>query len=160
MSGNTFQIREALPSDISTIAEFQVRMALETESLALDSATVLKGVRAVFEKSNSAAATCRYYIAEDPSNRAIVGCTLIQLEWSDWRNGTVWWIHSVYVRPEYRKGGTFRQIFDHLKALVDESPDLRGLRLYVDQSNSKAQQVYTRLGMNGDHYRVFEWMKT
>jgi hypothetical protein len=32
------------------------------------------------------------------------------------------------------------------------------LRLYVDTSNVGAQAVYTALGMNGDHYRVFETM--
>ena len=39
------------------------------------------------------------------------------------------------------------------------SPDLRGLRLYVDGRNKAAQRVYERLGMDGEHYRVFEWMK-
>ena len=33
------------------------------------------------------------------------------------------------------------------------------MRLYVDLRNAPAQAVYTRLGMNGEHYRVFEWMK-
>jgi len=32
------------------------------------------------------------------------------------------------------------------------------LRLYVDTSNTRAQAVYAALGMNGDHYRVFEDM--
>jgi ribosomal protein S18 acetylase RimI-like enzyme len=35
-----------------------------------------------------------------------------------------------------------------------------GLRLYVDTTNTRAQQVYASLGMNGDHYRVFEDMFT
>ena len=34
----------------------------------------------------------------------------------------------------------------------------RGLRLYADERNSNAHAVYRRLGMNGDHYRVFELM--
>ena len=152
-------IREARPSDIETIAEFQVRMALETESLTLDPATVLKGVTAVFEKSNPATAGGQYYIAEDSATRTVAGCTLVLPEWSDWRNGTVWWIHSVYIRMEYRQAGIFRRIYEHLREEVTKSPDLRGLRLFVDQSNSKAQEVYSRLGMNGDHYRIFEWMK-
>jgi hypothetical protein len=33
-----------------------------------------------------------------------------------------------------------------------------GLRLYVDNSNNRAQMAYTALGMNGEHYRVFEDM--
>ena len=35
-----------------------------------------------------------------------------------------------------------------------------GLRLYVDNSNSRAQTAYSALGMNGEHYRVFEDMFT
>jgi hypothetical protein len=31
-------------------------------------------------------------------------------------------------------------------------------RLYVDTTNVRAQSVYAALGMNGDHYRVFEDM--
>jgi RimJ/RimL family protein N-acetyltransferase len=33
-----------------------------------------------------------------------------------------------------------------------------GLRLYVNTANQRAQAVYAALGMNGDHYRVFEDM--
>ena len=29
----------------------------------------------------------------------------------------------------------------------------------VDRRNTAAQEVYRRLGMNGEHYQVFEWMK-
>ncbi len=41
-----------------------------------------------------------------------------------------------------------------MQSLVAENPTIRGLRLYVDQSNVAAQHVYTQLGMNGEHYRV------
>jgi hypothetical protein len=43
---------------------------------------------------------------------------------------------------------------------VNADDSLRGIRLYVDRRNVRAQEVYTRLGMNGEHYQVFEWMKT
>ena len=33
-----------------------------------------------------------------------------------------------------------------------------GLRLYVDNPNTRAQAAYAALGMKGDHYRVFEDM--
>ena len=152
-------IRKATQSDISVLTQFQVSMARETESLALDPEQTGLGVRAVLEKSNPAAAVGQYYIAEDADSGEIAGCTLIQTEWSDWRNGTVWWIHSVYVRPEYRKAGVFKTIYEHLKQEVTKSPDLRGLRLFVDRTNLRAQEVYKKLGMNGDHYQLFEWMK-
>jgi ribosomal protein S18 acetylase RimI-like enzyme len=46
-----------------------------------------------------------------------------------------------------------------VQSLIADNPAIRGLRLYVDQTNAAAQQTYTQLGMNGEHYRVFEWMK-
>jgi ribosomal protein S18 acetylase RimI-like enzyme len=43
--------------------------------------------------------------------------------------------------------------------MVEESKDLRGLRLYVDKSNANAQKVYEALGMSGEHYHLYEWLK-
>ena len=47
----------------------------------------------------------------------------------------------------------------HLKSMVLNSQELRGLRLYVDKSNDKAQKVYENLSMSGEHYHLYEWMK-
>jgi ribosomal protein S18 acetylase RimI-like enzyme len=88
-----------------------------------------------------------------------IGCFLITYEWSDWRNGTVWWLQSVYVMPAHRQQGVFKKMYDHIIGSISGDPAVTGLRLYVDKSNSRAQNVYRSLGMNGDHYTVFEWMK-
>jgi hypothetical protein len=50
-------------------------------------------------------------------------------------------------------------MYEHIKQLVLEDPDLRGIRLYVDKRNESAKEVYTALQMNGEHYQVFEWMR-
>jgi ribosomal protein S18 acetylase RimI-like enzyme len=78
-------------------------------------------------------------------------------EWSDWRDAEVWWIQSVYVWPAARGRGVYRAL---AAAAAEEAQaaGAAGLRLYVDVRNTAAQQVYTRLGMIGDHYRVFEQM--
>jgi hypothetical protein len=47
----------------------------------------------------------------------------------------------------------------HIRDLAESQNEVKGIRLYVDRKNTAAQQVYTTLGMNGDHYQVFEWMK-
>ena len=146
-------IRPGLLFDIETIADFQIRMAFETETLKLDHATVIKGVSAVFDDPSKG----KYWIAE--SDGHVVGCLLTIPEWSDWRNGTVLWIHSVYVLEKFRQLGIFKKLYLHLKNMVEESSDLRGLRLYVDKSNLKAQRVYESLGMSGEHYHLFEWLK-
>jgi len=42
---------------------------------------------------------------------------------------------------------------------VENSDSIRGLRLYVDKRNIKAQKVYDAIGMTGEHYTTYEWMK-
>ncbi|MCX6237042.1 MAG: GNAT family N-acetyltransferase [Bacteroidia bacterium] len=98
-----------------------------------------------------------YYVAI--LKNEMVGSLLTTYEWSDWRNGTVLWIQSVYIDSRYRKLGIYGKLYNHIKALVTADKTLKGIRLYVDESNTAAREVYARLGMNGEHYRVFEWMK-
>jgi GNAT superfamily N-acetyltransferase len=145
--------RPAVRAEAETIRDFQLEMAMESEKLTLDGATCLLGVMAVFEDP----ARGRYFVVESAGH--IVGSMLIQHEWSDWRNGTVWWIHSVYVIPAERGKGRYKALYAHVKSLVDGDPSLRGLRLYVDRTNVAAQKVYDKLGMSADHYLLYEWMK-
>ncbi|QQS45631.1 MAG: GNAT family N-acetyltransferase [Acidobacteriota bacterium] len=147
---NTF-IRSAVIADAATIAEFQIAMALETENLVLDREICSAGVRAVFDDPSRGS----YFIAERDGR--VIASTLVTYEWSDWRNGVVWWIHSVYVVPGERGSGVFAQLYRHLQSLARES-GVRGIRLYVDKTNTAAQRVYEKLGMNGEHYHLYEWM--
>jgi ribosomal protein S18 acetylase RimI-like enzyme len=146
--------RRALSSDAATIAAFQVAMASETENLALDFATVTRGVAAVFERAGLGC----YFVAEEDGK--VLGSLLITYEWSDWRDGVVWWIQSVYVAPEQRGKGVFTKLYEFIKqqALADKS--VMGLRLYVEKNNTRAQKAYEKLGMDGAHYAMYQWMKT
>lgn len=146
-------IRPAAVSDASAIAEFQVAMALETENLVLDREICSAGVRAVFDETSRG----RYFVAERDGR--VIASTLVTYEWSDWRNGVVWWIHSVYVVPEQRGSGVFSTLYRHLQELARES-GIRGIRLYVDKTNLAARKVYEKLGMNGEHYHLYEWMNS
>jgi predicted GNAT family acetyltransferase len=146
-------IRTAQLQDRDAIAGFQVEMAWETERYKLDPDTVLKGVEAVLNNDKLGV----YYIAM--VGNEVVASLLTTYEWSDWRNGTVLWIQSVYVNRQFRKRGIYGTLYSHLKAIVATDEMLKGIRLYVDESNRGARDVYTRLGMNGEHYRVFEWIK-
>ncbi len=148
---SAIQIDYASPADVSWIATAQIAMALETEGITLDPEQVAKGVRYIFDHPERGF----YILAKD--NLQPIACLLILKEWSDWRNGDVWWIHSVYVDPAYRRRGVFKQMFEHIEQLA-RSAQIRGLRLYVDQSNLIAQRVYEQLGMNKDHYALFEKM--
>lgn len=146
-------IRQATEADAASIVEFQLAMAWETESLKLDEPTVEKGVAAVFADSSKGT----YYVAE--ASGKVLGSLLTTFEWSDWRNGTVLWIQSVYVGPEYRKQRIFSKLYKHIQQMVVNSNNLRGIRLYADKTNTSAHGVYEHLGMSAEHYQMYEWMK-
>jgi len=153
---NTFDdlvIRMAEQSDIDTIVDFQVAMALETEELQLDATTCRRGVESVMQNP----ALGRYWVAEAQGN--VIASLMTTLEWSDWRAGSVWWIQSVYVTPSWRRKGVYSRLYRAVQDAARDDPGVRGVRLYVDRRNVSAQETYAALGMNGDHYVVYEWMK-
>jgi RimJ/RimL family protein N-acetyltransferase len=147
------RVRSGEPTDAAAIVGFQLRMARETEALELDRATLGRGVAAVFADPRKGA----YWIAE--RDGLAVGCLLTTFEWSDWRDGVVLWIQSVYVVPEERGRGVYRALYARVRRQVAESETLKGIRLYVDKRNAAAQRVYERLGMTREHYDLFEWLK-
>jgi GNAT superfamily N-acetyltransferase len=145
-------VRKATLKDAPAIIDFQLKMARETEKLALDTETVTKGVNGVFEDPSRG----QYYVADDSGK--IVASLLITCEWSDWRNCNIWWFQSVYVVPEHRRQGIFRKMYSFIKLLAEEQ-DIAGLRLYVETKNIRAQKTYEALGMSSEHYSFYEWMR-
>ena len=95
-----------------------------------------------------------YFVAEVDGELA--GQVMITYEWSDWRNGNLWWIQSVYVKSEFRRRGIFRKLFAHLETLARAQKEVRSLRLYMHADNSVARRSYERLGMRQTRYEVFE----
>jgi GNAT superfamily N-acetyltransferase len=147
------KIRKAKLSDAEHIVELQLQMAQETEGLGLNKDVVSKGVRGVFQEP----ARGTYWVAEEKDK--LLGVLLAIPEWSDWRNGTVLWIHSLYVVPRARGKGVFKKLYLNLKKQVKRSAELMGLRLYVDKRNKSAQKVYEKMGMSMEHYELYEWLK-
>jgi len=146
-------VREATEKDIPSLLDFQLKMALETENITLEISSLTLGVHRLFKDPTKG----RYYVAEE--NGEVAGCLMTTYEWSDWRNGTVLWIQSVYVSKEHRSRGVYRKMYGYIRQLVESDPSLRGIRLYVDKTNKTAQETYVKSEMNGEHYTVFEWMK-
>jgi GNAT superfamily N-acetyltransferase len=146
-------VRPATLADIDFIVSGNTTLALETENVVLSDTVLREGVSALLEQRVPGA----YWIAE--LDGVVAGQLMITFEWSDWRNRMVWWIQSVYVVPSARKHGVFRALYAHVRSEAQKA-GAGGLRLYVDTSNTRAQQVYAAMGMNGDHYRVFEDMFT
>ncbi|KAG2423857.1 hypothetical protein HXX76_015017 [Chlamydomonas incerta] len=127
-------------------------MAKETENLELPEATARAGVLGVLEGKTHAA----YYLLEQSGQ--VVAQLMITLEWSDWRAADIWWIQSVYVRPECRRQGHFRALYAHVREECRRAGAC-GLRLYADAGNDRAHAAYEGLGMSS-HYKVFEDMFT
>jgi GNAT superfamily N-acetyltransferase len=137
--------------DLDALVAGNMALAEETEGVRLDDRTLSDGIRALLDSR----APGRYWVAE--RDGLVVGQLLITFEWSDWRNRMVWWIQSVYVTPNERGRGVFTQLYDTARREA-QAAGAGGLRLYVNTANTGAQRVYAAVGMNGDHYRVFEDM--
>jgi GNAT superfamily N-acetyltransferase len=155
-----YQIREATPDDAPVIVEFNRRLAWETEHKRLDPGLIGPGVAEALRRPEWA----RYFVAERAGaagagvNDAggIIGQMMITYEWSDWRNGLFWWIQSVYVRDDARRGGVFRALYEHVAGLARRTPGTCGLRLYVEHENGAALATYAKLGMKPSGHLVYE----
>jgi ribosomal protein S18 acetylase RimI-like enzyme len=143
-------VRVASPADAEFLVRGNAEMALETEHLSLDFDRLRDGVHAVFENP----ARGIYYVASVGARRA--GMMMITYEWSDWRDGVFWWIQSVFVEPEFRSQGVFKALYRNVENLAKATPGVVGLRLYVENSNSRAQNTYERAGMTRTAYQMFE----
>lgn len=143
-------IRPAADADWETIVEFNCLLAEETEDKRLDPEVIGPGVRAVLGDPKKG----RYFVACDGPR--IVGQLMHTFEWSDWRNGQIWWLQSVYVVPEYRRQGVFRGLNQHLADLAEGDPGVVGLRLYVETENDRAHKTYEHFGMETAGYFVME----
>lgn len=147
---NQIIIRQSQFKDAATIAEFNIKMAKETEGIKLNSDTVYQGVVHLIENPQNGF----YLVAE--KKEEILGSLMITTEWSDWRNGDFWWIQSVYVKPEGRRQGIYSYLYKEVQNMAREQGDVCGIRLYVEQYNMTAQKAYESLGMKASHYKVYQ----
>lgn len=143
-------VRVASPADAEFLVRGNAEMALETEQLSLNFDRLRDGVHAVFENP----ARGVYYVATVGTRRT--GMMMITYEWSDWRNGVFWWIQSVFVEPEFRSQGIFKALYRHVADLAKATTGVAGLRLYVENSNNRAQNTYQGVGMKRTAYQMFE----
>ena len=150
---NDIEVRFAAQSDSEVLVRFNAAMALETERKELLPEVIGAGVDYLLGHPHAGF----YLIAECAGE--IAGALLITSEWSDWRNGNFWWIQSVYVRPEFRRRGVYRGLYQYLQARAAEDPSVCGFRLYVERDNLRAQTSYRMAGMDQTRYIVFEELK-
>ena len=147
-------IRLAKPEDAAMIASFSAAMALETEGRHLDLDRLHDGTIALLHSPDRGF----FMVAEleQSTDRQLLGQLMITYEWSDWRNGAFWWIQSVYVAPAWRRQNVFRRMHETVMTKAKTSPNVCGVRLYVEKSNGVAQAVYRKVGLTPSSYAVFE----
>ncbi|NBC87476.1 MAG: GNAT family N-acetyltransferase [Bacteroidetes bacterium] len=145
-------IRRADRSDAETLVAFNRAMAAETEDKSLNLDALRSGVRALLLNEDKG-----FYLVAEREAR-IVGSLMITTEWSDWRDGTFWWVQSVYVRPDARRQGVYTALYTEVKDRARAEPDVCGLRLYVEKDNAAARDAYRTLGMKETPYRMYEEM--
>ena len=143
-------IRKGEPGDAPFVIASNCSLARETEGHELDPGKIEPGVHAALADEIKG----RYSIAELDGRP--VGCLMITREWSDWRNGWIWWIQSVYVDPEGRGAGVYRALHDDVVERAAAAGNVRAVRLYVDRDNSRARGVYERVGMTISRYDLME----
>lgn len=124
-------------------------MAWETERKRLEPSTVTAGVGGVFDDPGRG-----FYWVVDVDGE-LVASLLVTREWSDWRNTDMWYIQSVYVQPMFRGRGYFRRMYEQV---VQEAKRVGTsvIRLYVENDNQAAQNVYERLGMKALPYLMYQ----
>ena len=144
------KIRKASVSDKNIIRDFNIALALETENLKLDPLLVMQGVEAVLDDNSKG-----FYLLAIEENH-VIGQLMITTEWSDWRNGYFWWIQSVFIHPDFRQQGVFKQLTQGVRSLANHKSSICGLRLYVDNENENARRVYQQLGWIETNYSLFE----
>lgn len=144
-------VRSADLEDAQRIVLFNQAMARETEGRELDRKVLRKGVEALLKDPSRG----RYFVAV--KGEEVVGQVMITTEWSDWRNGEIWWLQSVYVSKRHRRHGIYRELHEHVREAARTGKAI-GLRLYVERDNLPAQATYRTLGMEASQYLMFEEM--
>jgi GNAT superfamily N-acetyltransferase len=143
-------VRDATTDDIEFIADCNCRLAEETENKTLDRSILVSGLK----RGMASPWLCRYFVAESGGRR--VGTTMLTYELTDWRDGILWWLQSVYVLKDFRNLGVFRAVYHHVETLARASDDARGLRLYVLTDNARAISTYRAMGMSHSGFEVME----
>ena len=147
---SSFIIRPANVDDVETLTRFNCQLSVETEGKSLDEATVRSGVMNGLRAGDEV----QYFVADFEGN--VIGQLMMTREWSDWRDGWMYWLQSVYVQVDYRNQGVFRSLLNAAQEFLQNRGDVACLRLYVEDENEPAMSAYRKLGFDFPGYRVME----
>lgn len=144
-----FIVRLAQLQDLSTLVNFNQALAQEVRGKILAPQILTKGVQAVLSNPSLG-----FYVLVEHDNK-VIGSALINFEWSDWSNAWYWWLLDIYIEPNYRRKSAFRSLYKYLLTKAKAS-NVCGIRLYVYEGNTSAQEVFEKLGMVSSDSIIFE----
>lgn len=154
------QIRLATADDAVVLTDFNLRLAQETEEKSLDADKVLSGVRNGLKKGDEVqylVAVVEDHVADDHvADGRIVGQLMLTREWSDWRDGWMYWLQSVYVVADFRGQGVFKLLLESAIDSLKLRDDVAGIRLYVEIENEVAIGTYKKMQFIDCGYKVME----
>ena len=62
----------------------------------------------------------------------------------------------MFVDANSRRKGVYRSMYDYVVNVAKSRKDICGIRLYVERTNTIAQETYKDLGMTHSHYDLYE----
>jgi GNAT superfamily N-acetyltransferase len=142
-------IRIAEKTDAPRIARHNMMLAEETEDWQPSYEDALQGSKELIDHYERGF----YLVAEHDGE--LVGQLMVTIEWSDWRNKEIWWIHRIFVKQEWRHQGVFTHLLEELKKMA-EKRNVFVLRLYVMNSNQKAISIYLYQGWLKTPFSIFQ----
>ena len=145
------KIRKARLTDAAVIADFNARLAWETEQLRLRLQHRPPGRPRLAERS---ATKGTYFVAEQDG--VVVGQLANHLRVERLAQREFLVDSKRVCRRRVAPGGVFRALFGHVQKLAKSRRDVCGLRLYVEKNNRRAHRAYERLGMKPTHYEIYE----
>lgn len=148
-----FKIRKATYEDIDILAVFSLAVIKEGDGISIPSEHVKPGIEAVLKDDTKGF----YLVATKQNNLVPIGCLMITFEWSDVNNGFYWWIQSVYVDPKWRRMGVYSALHNHVVNLAKSSENVSRIKLYVHETNTRAQTTYKTMGMSEAPHKIFEF---
>ncbi|GGI78720.1 GNAT family N-acetyltransferase [Shewanella gelidii] len=144
------KIRKATAADAKALVDFNQAMAQETENKQLDQAVLSQGVQRLLQNDERGF----YMVAEQDGE--LLGSLMVTYEWSDWQAKDYYWIQSVYIRPQNRRQGIYKRLYQAVQQIAAEAGGAASFRLYVERDNQTAQTTYEALGMAPCQYLMYE----
>ncbi len=146
--GEGFGVRlmdSELEADRREMAGMIGACSIETEDSAIDP-VILKKSSEVLDTP----AVNGYALFAHPESDKSVVCGLITgfKTLDPALGGFIHHIGTVYVKPEFRKKGLFRKLFDEYMTEAKKDPLGKQIRLEVDHGNEKAIKAYEAVGMS------------